>query len=440
MNPAIDETHDPERTSWVASADGHADFPIQNLPLGMFSPPGGQPRGGVAIGDSILDLSLAAGASALGDVGWVASLASGPTLNPLLARPAEDRRALRRRLSAILGAGSRHRSEAEGWLHEAATCALHLPARIGDYTDFYAGIHHAMNVGRQFRPDQPLLPNYKYVPIGYHGRASSVRVSGAPVRRPCGQRKAPDAEAPDFGPSRRLDIELELGVWIGPGSSLGEPIAIHAARDHIAGLTLLNDWSARDIQAWEYQPLGPFLAKNFMTTVSPWIVTAEALAPFQMPQPPRPDGDPAPLPHLLDTTDQASGAYDLDLGVFISTARMRAAGMAPHRLSSGSSRHLYWTLAQLVAHHTSGGCDLNPGDLLGTGTISTPDDTGLGSLMEMTRGAARPLALPDGETRSFLEDGDEITLTAQARAEGFVGIGFGPCVGRVEAARGPVSK
>ena len=433
----IDETHDPARTSWVASANGHPDFPIQNLPLGVFSPNGGAPRGGaprggVAIGDAILDLSLAARSPLLsGQAKAAAEAGAGSTLNPLLGLEPAARRALRRRLSELLAANAPDRAEVETWLYPADACTLHLPAAIGDYTDFYAGIHHALNVGRQFRPDNPLLPNYKHVPIGYHGRASSIRVSGAEVRRPSGQKKAPDAEVPVFGPSARLDLELELGVWIGQGNALGEPIAIGKAGTHIAGVCLLNDWSARDLQAWEYQPLGPFLAKNFMTTISPWIVTAEALAPFRIAQAARPDGDPAPMAYLWDEADQASGAYAIGLEVFLASRQMREQGVAPLRVSQSAASHLYWTAAQMVAHHTVGGCDLNPGDLLGTGTISTPDDTGLGSLLELTRGGAQPIALPSGESRTFLQDGDELSIAGRAHAEGFVSIGFGPCSGVV---------
>ena len=434
MNVQIDETHDPARRSWVASAQG-SDFPIQNLPLGVFSPEGGPPRGGVAIGERILDLSLAARSGLLsGEARAAAEAAAGETLNPLLSLGAGPRRALRRRLSELLAQGAPDRAEVETWLYAAADCELRLPCAIGDYTDFYAGIHHALNVGRQFRPDNPLLPNYKHVPIGYHGRASSVRVSGATVRRPNGQQKAPDADAPVFGPARRLDLELELGVWIGPGNVLGEPVPIGEADAHIAGLCLLNDWSARDLQAWEYQPLGPFLAKNFMTTVSPWIVTAEALAPFRTAQAGRPEGDPAPLPYLMDETDQASGAYALELEVLIRTKAMREAGAPAYRLGRGPATNLYWTMAQLVTHHTVGGCDLRPGDLFGSGTISTPDDSGLGSLLELTRGGKDPIALPNGETRTFLEDGDELILAGRAVAEGYVPIGFGPCSGVVAPA------
>ena len=431
----LDETHDPARISWVATANGHADFPIQNLPLGVFSPPGEPARGGVAIGDHILDLSLAAQSDLLSGLAKSAAEAgAGSTLNPLLGLAPAARRSLRHRLSELLAQGAADQAEVETWLRAASDCVLHLPAAIGDYTDFYAGIHHALNVGRQFRPENPLLPNYKHVPIGYHGRASSIRPSGAPVRRPSGQRKAPDAEAPTFGPSQRLDLELELGVWIGQGNDLGQPIAIGEAGDHIAGLCLLNDWSARDFQAWEYQPLGPFLAKNFMTTVSPWLVTAEALAPFRVAQPPRPQGDPQPMAYLWDAQDQANGAYRIGLEVLLSTATMREQGLAPVSLSRGPASNLYWTLAQLVAHHTVGGCDLRPGDLLGTGTISTPDDSGLGSLLELTKGGTQAIILPTGETRAFLQDGDELTIAGRAQADGRISIGFGECRGVIEPA------
>ncbi len=434
----IDETHDPERTSFVVSANGHPDFPIQNLPFGVFVRAGARPVGGVAIGEQILDLSAAAGSGLFSGLEQAAAeAASSDSLNDFLALPSQARRQLRRRLSGLLAADSNDRRVVESWLYPNEHCQLPLPARIGDYTDFYAGIHHAVNVGRQFRPDYPLLPNYKHVPIGYHGRASSVRPSGTQVRRPSGQCLLPGAEAPIFGPSRRLDIEQELGAWIGQGNALGEPISIGTAADHIAGLCLLNDWSARDLQAWEYQPLGPFLAKNFMTTVSPWIVTSEALAPFRIAQPPRPDGDPSPLPYLMDGADQAQGAYAVALEILIQTQAMRLAGLKPKRLSRSSADNLYWTLAQLVTHHTSDGCDLNPGDLIGTGTISTPDDSGLGSLLELSHGGQHPIALPGGETRAFLEDGDTVSLTGRAFAEGYISIGFGPCVGVVTAALRP---
>jgi len=434
MSGDLDETHDAARQSWIEGAGRRADFPIQNLPLGMVSTGDGAPRGGVRIGDRVVDLTRLSESGVLdGDALVAARAACGPTLNPLLALGAQPRRALRRRLSALLS-DPRHRALVEPMLLDIAQCRLHLPAAIGDYTDFYVGIHHATNIGLQFRPDNPLLPNYKHVPIGYHGRASSVRASGEPVRRPTGQTRAPDADGPVFGPSRRLDYELELGVWIGPGNALGEPIGIANANAQIAGLCLLNDWSARDIQAWEYQPLGPFLAKNFLTSVSPWIITAEALAPFRVAQSARPEGDPEPLPYLWNDSDQAHGAYALTLEVSITSALMRDQGLTPHRLSQAAASNMYWTLAQMIAHHTASGCNLRPGDLLGTGTISGPTDDGLGSLMELSRGGRTPITLPTSEIRSFLEDGDEVIFNARAQTEGFASIGFGECRGVVVAA------
>jgi fumarylacetoacetase len=309
---------------------------------------------------------------------------------------------------------------------------MHLPCAIGDYTDFYVGIHHATNVGKQFRPDQPLLPNYKYVPIGYHGRASSVRVSGEPVVRPKGQRKPPEAAEPEYGPSRRLDYELELGIFIGRGNTLGEPIKIGDAAHHIAGYCLLNDWSARDLQAWEYQPLGPFLAKNFLTTISAWVISPEALAPFRNAMPPRPAGDPDPLPYLRDRADAAHGGLGVSLEASLLTAQMRDAGDKPHVLSKGeAAAAMYWSAAQIVTHHSSNGCNLMPGDLIGTGTLSTASPTGLGSLLEISQGGKTPITLASGETRSFLEDGDELTLSARCTAPGAVAIGFGHVSGRV---------
>lgn len=433
--PEIDETHDPARRSFVDITNAHAEFPIQNLPLGVFSPPGLPPRGGVAIGNKILDLSAAAESPLLQGLARDAALAaSGDTLNALLALAPAARRALRRRLSELLLEESEQAKTVGAWLWPAGDCTLHLPAVIGDYTDFYAGIHHAAKIGSLFRPDAPLFSNYKHVPIGYHGRASSIRVSGAPVRRPNGQRLVYGADAPTFGPSQRLDLELELGVWIGGGNEPGQPIGIAMADRHIAGLCLLNDWSARDIQAWEYQPLGPFLAKNFATTISPWIVTAEALAPFRIAQSPRPPGDPRPLPYLWSDEDQGAGGYAINFEVSLTSAAMRHAGLAPVTLSRSAARHLYWTVAQLVTHHTSGGCDLRPGDLIGTGTISTPDDSGHGSLMELTRNGQAPLTLPTGEMRAFLEDGDELTLSGVANAPGFISIGFGVCTGVISPA------
>ncbi|ATE66955.1 fumarylacetoacetase [Rhizorhabdus dicambivorans] len=422
----IDETHDPARTSWVPGADTHRDFPVQNLPYGIFSEAEGAPRPAVAIGDWLLDLSAISG--------LLPVELHGATLNALFALPAERRLALRRKLSELLSEPS-HRPALMPHLRRQDAVTMHLPAHIGDYTDFYVGIHHANNVGRQFRPDNPLLPNYKHVPIGYHGRTSSIRPSGVPVVRPKGQRKPPEAEAPSYGPTARLDYELELGVWVGRGNDLGEPIPIAEAADHVAGFCLLNDWSARDLQAWEYQPLGPFLAKNFHSTISPWVVTPEALAPFRIAQPQRPQDDPRPLPYLWDDTDQQAGALAVELEVHLLTARMRDEGIAPHRLSHGPASNMYWTVAQILTHHASNGCNLQPGDLLGTGTISAPTEEGFGSLMELAQGGKRPVKLGHGEERSFLQDGDEVILSATARAEGRVPIGFGECRARILPAR-----
>jgi fumarylacetoacetase len=422
-----DESNDPTLKSWVESA-ADSDFPIQNLPLGIFSVGERRRRPGVAIGDFVLDLNAIAD---LLDDDWREDL-SQPVLNGWLARGPEAQRALRLRLQELLS-DERYREDVEAQLVGQTEARMHVPCLIGDYTDFYVGIHHATNVGKQFRPDNPLLPNYKYVPIGYHGRASSVRASGEPVIRPSGQRKAPDADAPEYGPSRRLDYELELGIWIGEGNELGQPIPIGEVADHIAGYCLLNDWSARDLQAWEYQPLGPFLAKNFLTSVSAWVVSSQALAPFRRPMPPRPADDPQPLSYLDDPADRDSGALPIQLEVSLSTEPMRAAGNAPHVLSRGSAdAAMYWSAAQIVAHHTSNGCNLQPGDLIGTGTLSTNNAGGLGSLLEISQGGKQPVLLPNGETRTFLEDGDEVTLKAWCEGDG-VRVGFGECVGRVVA-------
>jgi fumarylacetoacetase len=435
-----DETHAPGRKSWVASANGHADFPIQNLPFGVFKPPGGNARGGVAIGDEIFDLTAALDAGLFNGAtntaaAEAAEAASGATLNALFALGTNPRAALRLRIGDILDAGGKERGPIEAQrgklLHRAADCRMEVPAAIGDYTDFFAGIHHATNAGKLFRPDNPLMPNYKYVPVGYHGRASSIRASGMEVRRPNGQRKPANETLPTFGPSRSLDFELELGVWVGPGNALGEPIGIGEAASHVAGFCLLNDWSARDIQGWEAQPLGPFLGKSFLTSISPWVITPEALAPFRVVQPSRPDGDPPPLPHLGEARDQAEGALDIELEALLLTPGLKEQRLAPHKLSLSNARHLYWTIAQLVTHHASNGCNLRPGDLLGTGTISGPDAQSLGSLLEISMGGRQPIALASGETRRFLEDGDTLILTAHCRREGFAPIGFGECRGTI---------
>jgi fumarylacetoacetase len=432
----IDETHDPRRESWVTSANGHREFPIQNLPFGVFSPPGGAPRGGVAIGDMVFDLATALEARLFsGEAEKAAEAAAGPVLNPLMALGAPARLALRKRVSELLAADTAERAKIEAMagrlLHPAGQCTLHLPAAIGEFTDFFAGIHHARNGGRRRDPNNPLSPNYKYVPVAYHSRASSVRASNVPIRRPNGQRKAPDEPAPTYGPCRKLDYELELAVWIGPGNAQGEPIPIGRAAEHIFGLGLVNDWSARDVQGWESQPLGPFLGKNFGSTVSPWIVTTEALAPFRVAQPARPDGDPNPLPHLWDAADQREGAFEIALEAFLLSEGLRTKRLPPHLMSASNTTDLYWTLAQLVTHHTSGGCNLRPGDLFGTGTISGPAREGYGSLMELSEDGTRSTMLESGETRTFLEDDDEVIFRAHCDKPGFVSIGFGECRGRI---------
>jgi len=426
---SLDETHDPAASSWVEGADEHAEFPVQNLPLGIFSPSGDGKRGGVAIGDFVLDLSAVAGLLER-EASDAAQLASGETLNALFADGNDAADVLRRCVFALLTDIS-SKVQVGPALLPMRDCKLHLPFAIGDYTDFYTGIRHATNVGKRFRPDNPLLPNYKYVPIGYHGRASSIRPSGGDVRRPQGQRKSAGDDTPVFSPSQRLDYELEMGVWTSGANELGSNIGIADAARHIAGLGILNDWSARDLQAWEYQPLGPFLAKNFHSTVSPWVVTSAALAPFRIAQPPRPQGDPAPLPYLLDADDQAHGAYAIEMEVRLLTAKMRDAGQPPERLSKGPMTAMYWTAAQLVAHHTVNGCNLQPGDLLGTGTLSSETRETFGSLLELSEGGKQPLTLANGETRSFLEDGDEVIMTAHAVREGYRSIGFGECRGRI---------
>jgi fumarylacetoacetase len=430
----LDETHDPLAISWLPSANGHPEFPLQNLPLGIFSSRTNlQPRGGMAIGDQVLDLGMIAPLLS-GIASHAAKAAGAPTLNALLATGRQSARALRHGVFELLTDRAR-----ENLVRPALTpqseCQLHLPAAIGDYTDFYTGIHHATNIGKQFRPDAPLLPNYKYVPIGYHGRASSVRLSGASVVRPKSQIKKPDEASPVYAPTQRLDYELEMGVWISGGNNLGSPIAMDAADEHVAGLCLLNDWSARDVQVWEYQPLGPFLAKNFLTSISPWIVTADALAPYRIAQPPRPDGDPVPLPYLMSAADQAGGAYAITMEVYLRTQKMRDAHEPACRLSRGPMSSMYWTVAQLVAHHTCNGCNLQPGDLLGTGTLSGAERSSMGCLLELTEGGRVPLQLPNGEQRTFLQDGDELTMTAHAEAPDRVRIGFGSCVGTVSPAR-----
>lgn len=419
MTMHTDATHDPALRSWVESANvAGCDFPIQNLPFGRFRVAGGAPRVGVAIGEQILDLRAA-------------GLIDTDDMNALMAAPAAQRQALRARISQGLAAGSASQAAWTAALVPQAQAEMLLPCRIGDYTDFYTSVHHATNVGRQFRPDNPLLPNYKWVPIGYHGRASSIGVSGQQVLRPLGQLKAPDAPAPVLAPCQKLDYELELGWFIGPGNAQGASIPIGKAEEHLFGVALFNDWSARDIQGWEYQPLGPFLSKNFASTLSPWVVTMEALAPFRVPFT-RPEGDPAPLPYLDSTDNRARGAFTITLKVLLQTARMRAEGMAPAVLSrTDTARAAYWTPAQLVTHHTVNGCNLCSGDLLGSGTLSGPEADEAGSLLELAAAGQRPVRLPSGEQRSFLEDGDTLTLRGWCERAGAVRIGLGEVSGTV---------
>ncbi|MCM8557810.1 fumarylacetoacetase [Sphingomicrobium sediminis] len=428
----IDATHDTNLISWVEGADGHPDWPVQNLPLGVFAGEDGTPRIGTAIGDHIVDLD-GLGRTDLLDEDWADALQQ-PMLNAFFALGADAMQGLRERLSLLLTSES-HRAEVEPHLVAMDAVEMQMPALPGDYTDFYVGIHHATNVGKLFRPDNPLLPNYKYVPIGYHGRASSVRVSGHPVIRPKGQKRpAEEGAAPNVGPSSRLDYELEMGIWVGEGNALGDPIPLGEAEQHIAGYCLLNDWSARDLQAWEYQPLGPFLAKSFLTTVSPWVITPQALAPFMQEMPARPTNDPEPLDYLKGGPSKA--ALGIHLEVHLLTAKMREAGEAPHVLSKGEAASaMYWSAAQIVTHHASNGCNLQPGDLIGTGTLSTSEEAGYGSLLELSDGGKKPITLPNGETRTFLEDGDEVTLVARCDADGAASIALGSCTGRVMAAR-----
>lgn len=427
MTAKLNETHDAARRSFVESANApDGDFPIQNLPFGVFRPaPGQTPRVGVAIGDRIVDVA-AAGAAFDGPAAAAAQACAAASLNPLMALGPQSWSALRLALSRALS--TEYRDPGIGaHLTAMAQAEIQLPVAIPNFTDFFASSFHASNAGRMFRPDNPLLPNYKYVPVAYHSRASSIRVSGTAFKRPRGQRKPPNEAVPSYGPSRNLDFELELGFYVGTPNTLGEPVTIAAAAEHIFGFCLLNDWSARDVQAWEYQPLGPFLAKNFCTTVSPWVVTAEALAPFRTAAFARPQGDPAPLPYLDDVDDRAHGGLDIALEVYLSTETMRRAGTAPMRITRTSAAWLYWTVAQMVAHHTCNGCNLAIGDLIGTGTISGPDKSSLGSLLELTLRGTEPLTMPSGETRGFIEDNDEIVFRGFCQKPGHVRIGFGEC-------------
>ncbi len=431
---ALNETHDPQLQSWVASAnDGQTDFPIQNLPFAIFRRQGSNEafRGGVAIGDQIVDMAAAVKAGVFtGDALEAAQAAAEPTLNHLMGLGPQRLSHLRKQLSKALQTGSAQEAALQACLVPQAQAEYALPARIGDYTDFYTSVHHATNIGKQFRPDNPLLPNYKWVPIGYHGRSSSIGISGQSFKRPNGQVKPPDADAPVLKPSARMDIELEMGVFIGRANALGEPVPMTEAEDHIFGLVLFNDWSARDIQPWEYQPLGPFLSKNFASTISPWIVTMEALAPFRATFS-HPAEDPQPLPYLSSADNSAQGGLDIHLQALIETPKMRDAKAAPARFTQTNYRHAYWTAAQMVAHHTVNGCNLQPGDLLGTGTLSGPTLDQACALIELTTGGKNPIQLPNGESRTWLEDGDTIILRGWCEKPGAARIGFGECVGTV---------
>jgi fumarylacetoacetase len=438
VSTPIDGSHDAGLRSWVASANAEGiDFPIQNLPLGVFTRGSeGSPRIGSAIGDQVLDLDACAEQGLLrGLPDEVQAACRTGSLNALMGLQARIRGTLRHRLSHLLraeGGFVTARGQAAEVLVPQAEAQMRLPAVVGDYTDFYASIFHATNVGSMFRPDNPLLPNYRWVPVGYHGRASSLVVGGTPVRRPEGQ-TAPreEGQPPAFGPSRSVDYELEVGAFLGPGNPRETPLTIAQAEDHLFGLCLVNDWSARDVQRWEYQPLGPFLSKSFATSVSPWVVTVEALAPFRAPAFSRAEADPEPLPHLRSDEDAARGGFDLRLEVLLSSETMRRAGQAPVLVSRSNLKDLYWTLAQMVTHHTSNGCNLRPGDLIASGTVSGPDEENRGCLLERTWRGERPLELPTGETRAFLEDGDEVILRGHCERDGFTRIGLGECRGVV---------
>lgn len=451
MLHAIDESHDPGDQSWVESAnDPQTDFPLQNLPFGVFHTEDEDEddgRIGMAIGDMVVDLRELAEEGAFDDFDDdddpIEEDVDSPALSLLLMSGRERWGAIRDRVRELLTHGNDELVSDKKLMARALVpideAVMLVPGEIGDYTDFYASVHHATNVGSMFRPDNPLLPNYKWLPIGYHGRSSSIVASGTEVRRPCGQTRPDDTEPPVYGPCKLLDYELELGCMLGPANDLGDRVPIERAEEAIFGLCLLNDWSARDMQKWEYQPLGPFLAKSFASSVSPWIVPIEALAPFRTPAFERPDGDPQPLGYLDSDDNRASGGFDITLEVLIASRRMRDAGTPAVRVSVGSFMHMYWTLAQMVAHHSSNGCNMQPGDLLGSGTVSGPEKESRGCLLEMTWDGPgkprKPVDLPTGETRTFLEDGDEVILRGWCEREGYRRIGFGECSGVIIPAR-----
>lgn len=427
----LDETHDPARKSWIEPANRpDGEFPIQNLPYGVFRRNANdRAQIGVAIGDTILN--IAGLASWLdGKIAGAGGFLSAPSLAPLMAQTPAVWTELRKVLGTMLEAGSSLREVCEPHLLSARDAELLMPVRPGSFVDFFASIQHATNAGSLFRPSSPLLPNYKHVPIAYNGRVSTIRVGGD-VRRPNGQRKLADRDAPDFGPSRRLDYEMELGIFLGGNTRIGHPVAIADAWQHIFGLCVLNDWSARDVQAWEYQPLGPFLGKSFATSISPWVVTTDALRPFRAPARRRTSEDPELLPYLSDQSDQAAGALQVEIETWLHSETMRARGLQPVRVGAASAADLFWTPAQMVAHQTSNGCNIEAGDLYGTGTISGNSRENLGSLLEISRGGQELIVLAEGTTRTFLEDGDEVTLTARCCRAGFASVGFGRCSGRV---------
>jgi fumarylacetoacetase len=435
---AINKTHDINLTSWVESANqAETDFPIQNLPFAIFRRKDSNEefRGGVAIGDQVLDLNAVINAGILqGDALNAATAANAPALNEFMGMGKQYWSALRLALSDALSAGSEHQAALESALVAQDDVEYSMPCHIGDYTDFYTSIYHATAVGSLFRPDNPLLPNYKWVPIGYHGRASSIGVSGQSFPRPKGQTKAPDADKPSFGPAKRIDYELEVGIYLGSGNALGEAISIDDAEDHVFGFCLFNDWSARDLQAWEYQPLGPFLAKNFASTVSPWIVSTEALAPYRTPWQ-RDANDPQPLDYLESTQNREMGALDIQMDVLLETEQMRSNSEAASKLSQSSFKHSYWTVAQMVTHHTVNGCNFLPGDMLGSGTQSGPEHEEAGSMLELSRGGKEQIVLNNGEKRTFLEDGDKVIMRGWCQTDGFNRIGFGSVEGTVLPAK-----
>ena len=436
----MNETHDPSLTSWIESANSpDSDFPIQNLPFGVFSRKGdAERRVGVAIGDQIIDIGESLSANLwTGKARDVARWCDRPNLNELMQAPRESLSEFRARLSELLsgtpGDNSVINPLPPGALVPMLEAEMFVPAEIGDYTDFYASIYHATNVGKIFRPDNPLFPNYKHVPIGYHGRASSIVISGTGVNRPKGQTLESGSTTPTFAPTQMLDYEAEVGFYVGRGTELGETVSLNEAEEHLFGICLVNDWSARDIQSWEYQPLGPFLAKNFATTVSPWVVTWEALEPYRAPAFFRRPNDPQPLPYLASDKDRNEGGLDLNIEVYIRSMLMREGRLRPFRLSAASLADMYWTPAQMLTHHASNGCNLRPGDLFASGTVSGPDPGSQGCLLELTRRGADPIALPTGEERRFLHDGDEIIMRAYFQREGAARIGLGECAGLIVA-------